>query len=205
MIYFILFWTFFRIGLFSFGGGYAMIPLMGKEMEAYGWIGAKEFADIIAVSQMTPGPIAVNAATYVGVKTAGILGSASATLGVTLPSFIILIIISHFFIQFKENKIIESILKGIRPVTIGMVCSAVIFMAETSIFRTENNFEKLRDFFIGKITDLSGVVQIDFVSVFIFFIILLASAKFKLHPIWAVVTSAFLGIFSYIVLNLPLI
>ena len=118
MIQLLLFWTFFKIGLFSFGGGYAMIPLIQNEVEQNGWLSTKEYADIIAISQMTPGPLAVNAATYVGAKVSGIFGAISATLGVSLPSFILIVIIAHFFIHFKDNAVVESILRGIRPVTI---------------------------------------------------------------------------------------
>ncbi len=191
MIQLILFWTFFKIGLFSFGGGYAMIPLIQKEIEQNGWINAKEYADIIAISQMTPGPLAVNAATYVGAKVSGVLGSISATLGVSLPSFILIVIIAHFFIQFKDNVVVESILKGVRPVTIAMVASAVVFMSETSIFKSGISFAALKSLLTLR---LSNSDNIDTWSIVIFFIILISSVKFKIHPIWAVGVSAVLGI-----------
>lgn len=191
MIQLILFWTFFKIGLFSFGGGYAMIPLIQKEIEQNGWINAKEYADIIAISQMTPGPLAVNAATYVGANISGVLGSISATLGVSLPSFILIVIIAHFFIQFKDSAVVESILKGVRPVTIAMVASAVVFMSETSIFRSGISFAALKSLLT---LGLSNSDNIDIWSIVIFFIILISSVKFKIHPIWAVGVSAVLGI-----------
>lgn len=192
MIQILLFWTFFKIGLFSFGGGYAMIPLIQKEILHHNWLTAKEYADIIAISQMTPGPLAVNAATYVGAKTAGILGASSATLGVSLPSFILIVIIAHFFIQFKENAVVEAILKGIRPVTIGMVASAVIFLAGTSIFKSGISFDSLNYMLKGHISNLFNII--DVWSVVVFFVILISSAKFKIHPIIAVLVSAALGI-----------
>jgi chromate transporter len=94
MIYLSLLITFFKIGLFSFGGGYAMIPMIEREIESHGWLSPAEFIDIIAIAEMTPGPIAVNSATFVGFKTAGILGGLFATLGVALPS--LLLILQHF-------------------------------------------------------------------------------------------------------------
>ena len=192
MIQLLLFWAFFKIGLFSFGGGYAMIPLIQKEILLHNWLNAKEYADIIAISQMTPGPIAVNTATYVGAKTAGLLGAFSATLGVSLPSFILIVIIAHFFIQFKENIVVESILKGIRPVTIGMVASAVIFLAGTSIFKAEISFDSLKYMLNGHISNLYNIL--DIWSLVVFFVILISTAKFKIHPIIAVLVSAALGI-----------
>lgn len=192
MIQMLLFWTFFKIGLFSFGGGYAMIPLIQKEILHYNWLNAKEYADIIAISQMTPGPIAVNTATYVGAKTAGLFGAFSATLGVSLPSFILIVIIAHFFIQFKENAVVESVLQGIRPVTIGMVASAVIFLAGTSIFKSAISFDTLKYMFNGHMSSLYNTI--DIWSLVVFLVILISTAKFKVHPIIAVLVSALLGV-----------
>lgn len=194
MIYLQLFWTFFKIGLFSFGGGYAMIPLIQKEIEANGWIASTEFADIVAISQMTPGPIAVNAATYIGVKTAGITGSIFATLGVSLPSFILIVIIARFFSKFKHNLIVDSVLKGIRPVTIGLISSAVVFFASMSIFTSNISFKNFKMIFTPHITDIFKQIEIHPGALAIFLIILISVKKFKMHPILAVVCSAVLGI-----------
>ena len=101
-----LFITFFKIGAFSFGGGYAMLPLMQEEIiDVNNWITSTEFIDIIAISEMTPGPIAVNSATFLGYKVAGIGGSALATFGVILPSFIVMSLIFHFMNRFKDSQI----------------------------------------------------------------------------------------------------
>ncbi|MDR1180058.1 MAG: chromate transporter, partial [Spirochaetales bacterium] len=127
-----LVWSFFKIGLFSYGGGYAMVPMMQSEIVSHNWIPIREFADIVAISQMTPGPIAVNAATYIGYRVAGIFGSAAATLGVTLPSFILVILVTHFLQKFKESHTVNSILTGIRPATVGLIAAAVIFFARMS-------------------------------------------------------------------------
>ncbi len=128
-----LFITFFKIGLFSFGGGYAMLPMIYQELDVFG-LSMHEFSDVVAISQMTPGPIAVNAATYIGFKTAGIVGSAFATIGVSLPSFIIIMIISSVFDRFQSSRTMQNALDGIRPATVGMIASAVVFFAGTSIY-----------------------------------------------------------------------
>lgn len=185
MINFALFKVFFTIGLFSFGGGYAMISIIQTEMESHSWISATEFADIIAISQMTPGPIATNTATYVGMNTSGILGATMATLAVSLPSFIIMIIVSHYFSQFEKNKIINWILKGIRPITIGLIFSAVVFLAEASILNKDAQLE----FNLSKITS-----SFDIRSTIVFIFVFITCLKFKLHPILVVVISALIGL-----------
>ncbi len=110
-----IFFAFFKIGLYTFGGGYAMIPLIHfYAVDKYKWLDEKEFIDIIAIAESTPGPIAVNSATYVGYKTYGVKGSIAATLGVALPSLIIITLISAFLMQYKDNTYVEYAFKGIR-------------------------------------------------------------------------------------------
>ncbi|MDQ2086294.1 chromate transporter [Herbivorax sp. ANBcel31] len=188
-----MFKVFFTIGLFSFGGGYAMISIIQAEMESHGWLSATEFADIIAVSQMTPGPIATNTATYAGMSTSGILGAITSTIGVSLPSFIIMIVIAHYFAQFKENQIIKWILKGIRPVTIGLIFSAVVFLAQASILKENTQLQNIFDFFNPR-TIMS---QFDIRSTIIFILIFISCLKFKLHPILVVLASALMGIIIF--------
>jgi chromate transporter len=174
-----LFWMFFKIGLFSFGGGYAMIPMIQKELSINGWMAPAEFADVVAISEMTPGPIAVNSATYVGFNTAGVAGSFVATLGVSLPSFILVILIVRFFEKFRQSRAFSSALKGIRPATIGLMGSAVLLLAGLSIFTFDFS---------------SKAIQINPAALVIFLLILAAVKKFKLHPIAAVIASAAMGI-----------
>lgn len=137
MILISLFLIFAKIGLIGFGGGYAILTIIQQELTQRGWIGQQEFADIAAISQITPGPIAVNAATYVGYRIAGFWGSVVATLGVSLPSFVLVIIAAHFILKFKTSRVVESCMKGIRPVTVAFIASAAIFFALESFINLQ--------------------------------------------------------------------
>lgn len=134
MILIKLFMLFLKIGLFSFGGGYAMLPLFYQGAQTLGYMSAEEFSRLVALSHVTPGPIAINAATYIGYQHAGIPGALAATTGVVLPSFIVVLIISHFIVKFKESKGLNSVLSGVRPATLGLLASAAVFLAQGSIF-----------------------------------------------------------------------
>ena len=125
-----LFAAFFRIGLFGFGGGIAMLPLMYQSIQEFGFMSTEQFSDLLALSQVTPGAIAVNAATYVGLNYAGLAGAAAATVGVVLPAFIIMMIVSRFLERFQENRLMKGAFTGIRPVTVGLVGAAVLFVSE---------------------------------------------------------------------------
>jgi chromate transporter len=172
MILLRVFITFFKIGLFSFGGGYAMLPMIQQEVvEINNWVSDTEFIDIVAISQITPGPIAINSATYIGFKTAGVLGSTVATLGVVMPSIIIMIIISRFFIKFKNNKYVEYAFLGLRPATVGLVAAAAILVAGESF--------------------------IDYKSVILFIGAFFASYKYKADPILLTVIAGILGYILY--------
>lgn len=138
VIYLKLFWTFFKIGLFGFGGGYGMLSLIQNEVvENHQWISNSEFTDIVAVSQMTPGPIGINSATYVGFKavenagmtrTDAVFGSLLASFSVMLPSFILMLLISAFFMHYKNHKSVQTVLKWLRPVVVGMLAAAVLLL-----------------------------------------------------------------------------
>lgn len=136
MIYLQLFITFFKIGLFTFGGGYAMISLIQTEIVVNKqWIDAATFTDIVAISQMTPGPIGINSATYVGYTVTGnIWGSLLATFAVSLPSFIIILLIALLYNQFKKNRWFEAALRGIKPVVVGLIGSAAILLVTPENF-----------------------------------------------------------------------
>lgn len=146
MIFLYLFLTFFEIGLFGFGGGYGMMSLIQNEtVEHWHWLSSAEFTDIVAVSQMTPGPIGINSATYCGytaVKNAGfsmpmaILGSATATFALVLPSLILMILISKMFMKYMHTRTIESIFTGLRPAVVGLLAAATLLLMTPENFST---------------------------------------------------------------------
>ncbi len=129
-----VFLTFFKIGAFSFGGGYAMLPLISAEVvDARNWLSMSEFIDVIAISQGTPGPIAINAATYVGYKVAGPLGSLVATSGVVLPSLIIMTILGSLFLRFRKLTAAQDMFSGIRPVVVALIARAAFSVLPSSV------------------------------------------------------------------------
>lgn len=167
-----LFFAFLKIGAFSFGGGYAVLTFIQKEIiENYHWITAKDFIDIVAIAEMTPGPIAVNSSTFVGYKLGGLLGSAIATLGVILVPFTVTLLVSIYFNKFKHIKQVNWVLKGIRPAVLGLIASACYKIGVISI--------------------------VDIKSVIIGVLVFLGVYKFKIHPILALVISGLLGIVFY--------
>ena len=125
MIYLELFWSFFQVGLFSIGGGYAAMPLIQTQVvDQHAWLTLNEFIDVITISQMTPGPIGINSATFVGIKIAGIGGALVATLGCVLPSCIIVLTLAHFYFKYQNLTAVRGILNGLRPAIIAMIASA---------------------------------------------------------------------------------
>ena len=167
-----LFLSFLKIGAFTFGGGYAMIPLIEKEaVEIHGWLTTKEFIDILAVVEMTPGPIAINSATFLGYKVGGVLGSVLATTAVVLPSIIVIILIAHFLSKFKDSPYVDWAFKGIRPVVLGLIVSASISVAKNAF--------------------------IDFKSVIIGGVLFYLISFKKLHPILAIILAGVAGVLVY--------
>lgn len=135
MIYLQLFLSFLQIGLFSFGGGYAAMPLIqGQVVTAHGWLSMSEFTDLITISQMTPGPIAVNSATFVGIKIAGIPGALIATLGCILPSCIIVTVIAKLYLKYREMDMLQGVLNSLRPAVVAMIASAGISILITAFW-----------------------------------------------------------------------
>ena len=184
-----LFTSFFKIGAFSFGGGYAMIPIIQREIEKNSWLSSKEFVDIIGIAGMTPGPIAVNSATFVGFKVNTLLGALSAMLGIMVPSFLCVVIIFKYFNKFKDHELNILIFKGIKPVVAGLIASAAVSVSKTSLlngFNLPNYWGK----FIA--TPLSAV-NINGVIIMVLSLVLLI--KYKVHPILVILSSASLGIF----------
>ena len=186
MIYLELFLTFFMIGAFTFGGGYAMLPMI-QEQVGLRWghiISQEAMVDFVAVSESTPGPFAINMATFVGNQVGGVLGSAMATLGVVLPSFIIILIVVKIYDQFRKSKLVKGAMSGLKPAVVGLIANAILGVFITVFFPAGWNLAVFTS-------------PAFYVSLGIFLVMLLLAFK-KLHPILVIVLSAVLGIiFGY--------
>ena len=177
-----LFLTFMKIGAFTIGGGYAMLPLIQQEVAAHGWMSQADLINLIAVSESTPGPFAVNAATYIGAKTAGFLGSASATLGLVLPSFVIILLISRAYEKFRGNRYVAGALTGLRPTVVGLIGASVLTIARAALAGTRES-----------VAENFGTVSF-FALLAIFGVSLFLTLKKKIHPIITILLSAAAGI-----------
>ncbi|MBP7402428.1 MAG: chromate transporter [Clostridia bacterium] len=134
MILLELFWRFFQIGLFSFGGGYAVLPLIRQHLvDITGWITLQEFTDVVAISQMTPGPIALNAATFVGVRIEGVVGGIVATAGCITPSCIIVLLLARYFFKYRDLHFMQSVLRGLRPAVAAMITAAAVSIVSSAL------------------------------------------------------------------------
>ncbi len=134
MIYLELFLTFLKIGAFTFGGGYAMLPLIQAEVKSHDWLSSAELVDFIAVSESTPGPFAVNISTFVGVRTGGIFGAFCATFGVVLPSFLIILLVAKFYDKFRESRAVRGCMTGLKPAVAGLIGAAAVTTGQTVFF-----------------------------------------------------------------------
>lgn len=173
MIYLQLFLSFLQIGMFSFGGGYAAMPLIqGQVVTTHGWLTMSEFTDLITISQITPGPIAVNSATFVGLKIAGIPGAVVATVGCILPSCIIVTILARLCLKYRNLDLLQGVLKSLRPAVVAMIASAGILI--------------LKNAFWGSAESIS-LTGTEWSMVLIFGICVLLLRKTKLNPIWVMV------------------
>lgn len=177
MIFWELFLTFLKIGAFTFGGGYAMLPLIQEEAVAHGWMTMEELVNFIAVSESTPGPFAINISTYVGAETAGVAGAACATLGVALPSFVVILLVARWFLAFKNSRVVSGVMTGLRPAVIGLIAAAALSVGAT-VFCPSGGF----------VPDYMTLCAAG-----IFLVMLVLEFK-KLHPIAIIVLSAVLGI-----------
>lgn len=178
-----LFLNFFYIGAFAFGGGYAMIPMFQDLVLEHGWMTIGQFTDMIAISQMTPGPIAINMATYIGYQTAGVAGSLVSTLAVCLPSFILVTLLINFVMKFEEHRIIQSIFSVLRPVVAGLIGAAAYLIAINS---TLINTVALRE-------GASILQVLDPLSIALAAAIIFAIYKFKRHPILYIALAGIVG------------
>lgn len=188
MIYIHLFIAFFQVGLFSFGGGYAAMPLISEQVvDKYGWLSANDFADLVTISQMTPGPIAINAATFVGNQLVGISGAIVATIGVIAPSCILVTIIAILYTKYKELSVLKDTLVVLRPAVVSMIFVAGLLILIPAIFNsgsisfTDDNFS-VRSFllFVGSLFVLR---------------------KFKLDPVIVMVACGFVELGARLVMG----
>lgn len=189
MLFLHLFYTFFKIGLFGFGGGYAMLSMIqGEVVTRYGWLTPQEFTDIVAISQMTPGPIGINSATYVGYSTIaeqygtnmGVLGSCVATFAVVLPSFILMLTISKFFLKYQKHPAVEAVFSGLRPAVVGLLASAALVLMNTENFSSPQ--EDMYSFII---------------SIIIFLAAFIGTRKYKVNPILMIIVCGIAGLILY--------
>ncbi|MDD3350687.1 MAG: chromate transporter [Eubacteriales bacterium] len=157
-----LFLIFFRIGIFGFGGGYAMLPLIYQASESYGMMDEGQFSELVALSQVTPGPIAINAATYVGYQYAGIAGAVCATIGVVMPSFLLVYLLLRFLDRYRESETLSAVLCGIRPATAGLLAAAAVLLAQESMLMHPKE---------------------SFLPIVLFAAVVLLFGKFKMNPI----------------------
>lgn len=131
-----LFWSFFQIGLFSVGGGYAAMPLIKYQVtEVHNWLSMQEFADIITIAEMTPGPVAINSATFVGIRTAGLPGALIATLGCVLPSCVIVMLLAYIYVKYRDLAAVRGVLTGLRPAVVAMIASAGLSILYLVLFK----------------------------------------------------------------------
>lgn len=180
MIYLNLLWAYLKIGLFGFGGGYAMLSLIQHEAvevihpgETGPWLTSQEFTDIVAISQMTPGPIGINSATYIGYVTTGnIFGAMLATFAVCLPSFILILLVSRFLIKHHENPYIKSVFSGLRPVVVGLIAAAALLLMNRQNF-----------------ADYTGIL----IAIAAFVLV----RQTTIHPIWIIILAGITGLIIY--------
>lgn len=152
MIFFELFYTFFLIGLFTFGGGYAMIPMIQEQVVGKGWISESNLTDFIAVSEVTPGPFALNISTFVGNTVGGVFGAICATVGVILPSLIIIILIAMIMKKFMKNKFVQGALFGVKPIVLALVLSTSLILFIKVVFFNGNAIKGDLSFDIKSLT-----------------------------------------------------
>lgn len=188
MIYLQLFLVYFQIGLFSFGGGYAAMPLIQTLIvQGKGWLSMEEFADLTTIAEMTPGPIAVNSATFVGQKMAGLSGAVVCTVGCILPSIIIVLFLAYLYTRYKNLKIVKNVLGELRPAVVAMIASAGLTIFLLGLFGTSTLSEL-------------HLQSIRLIELFLFIGSLFVLRKFKANPILIIFSTAFIGTIMYSVL-----
>lgn len=179
MILFQLFMTFFVINSFAFGGGYAMIPLIKQQVVTAGFLTEAQVADVVAISEMTPGPFAINSATFAGMKTAGILGGLVSTCGVVLPALFYSVLVAKYYFKFEHNLHVQHTLEGIRPVSVALILYAMTTMA-------------LQAFWVA-----GAAIPFDWIAVVIAGVVFVLMKKWKVSPILCLVLAGVCGMILY--------
>ena len=168
-----LFWCFLKVGLFSFGGGYASMPLIQEQVvSSHGWLSMGEFTDLVTISQMTPGPIAINSATFVGIKIAGIPGALAATTGCILPACVIVMLIAKLYLKYRSMNMLQGILASLRPAVVAMIASAGISMLITAVW--------------GSVEQIS-LGNTNWILAVLFLVCIVLLRRFKMNPILVMV------------------
>ena len=184
MIYLQLFWSFFQIGLFSIGGGYAAMPLIEEQaVDIHGWLSYTQFADLMTIAEMTPGPIAVNSATFVGTQVAGLLGAVIATLGCIAPACVIVLGLTFLYYKYNGLTIVQSILKSLRPAVVSMIASAGLSLFLMALYGQKNL--------------PSDFLKFDYWALLIFLAAFFILRKWKVNPILVMVIAGVFGILIY--------
>ncbi len=182
-----LFWSFLQIGLLSFGGGMAALPLIQNQVvDLHGWITLKEYTDLITIAEMTPGPIGINAAAFVGVRIAGVPGSIIATVGCVLPPFLIVLLLVRLYLKYKNLSAVQGALSGIRPAVTGLIASAALTIL-ILILWGENGFS-------------TNLESLNFVAFILFAASLIVLRKWKPNPIFIILGSGIVGGAIYLLL-----
>ena len=178
-----LFISFLQVGALSFGGGYASMPLIQEQViNVHHWLTVSEFTDLISISQMTPGPIAVNSATFVGIKIAGIPGAIVATIGCILPSILLVTVISHFYLKYRNLSLLQEILKMLRPAVVSLIATAGVSILVTAFFGESG---------------LMTIKNIKYQMVVIFIICMVMLMKYKMDPVLVMVLAGVMNVAQY--------
>lgn len=184
MIYAELLWSFFQIGLFSIGGGYAAMPLIQHQVvDLHPWLTMTQFADVMTIAEMTPGPVAINSATFVGIQVAGIPGAIVATVGCVLPSCVIVTTLAYIYYRFRGLTMVQGILAGLRPAVVSMIASAGISLMILSFYGQRQ-----------LPADLSGI---NYISLAIFAAGFLILRRWKVNPIYVMAGAGVMGVLLY--------
>lgn len=188
MIYWKLLWSFLQVGLFSFGGGYGILPVIQQQVVTQNhWLTLKEFTDVVTISQMTPGPIALNAATFVGTKLAGPLGAIVSTVGCSLPTAVLALIVGHYYYKYRDMTLVKGVFEGLRPAIVSLIAVAGLSILFLSLFNTET-------------VRLGAVSNVDWKAAVIFAVSFVILRKWKSNPIYIMLGSGAVGAAVYLLM-----